>query len=347
MNTCIRNIGTPSTHVDFSSPRRGGIHQIIQRMKSPLKRNGDTATPRRRMPLQKLVDKLVISQGFSNKVSSKPTSPYISNPTDFQKSSYGSAVTAALHSNLTMLRALFEAGVSPNPYDTASRHFLVHTVCNNVNVAALKLMIQYGGPEIVQCIDTYGRTPLHNVCWNIDMTATDDRLEIVKILLQCDPQMLYIKDCRGSEALSYIPECQYSQWMSFFTDIKSDIWYSSKSIVGKDMLTSVVQHPTKIIPGDIASMLASGRMDPDEVKILQYENILNQNDNDTEIDFNDIFCNPTKNETMFFDSSCLLLDDDNNPSDEKNSTNDISDSSFGESNELADILDSISVEGYF
>jgi Ankyrin repeats (many copies) len=244
--------------------------------------------------LQKFIDKLSIPQDVSNYINVSIVR-YTSNPTRYQIACFGSAVTKAVQASTHTLQSLFEAGITPNSYDIDSQEFLIHSVCANANINALKLMIEFGGSKITQCLDRFGRTPLHFVCWNNEKTISHDRMEMARLLLQCDPQMLYVKDFSGREPFCYVQENQCHQWMSIFMSIKH-INTSNGEVCCHNI--EPIRVSARKLTVEIAQMLSSGRMEISEVDQLHYDDSLHDNNcvhsdddySEMMIDFNNDSC---------------------------------------------------------
>jgi Ankyrin repeats (3 copies) len=257
-------------------------------------------------------------------------STYSSNPTRFQIICFGSAVNNAVQNNTNKLQTLFDYGLSPNPYDIDGRQFLAHIVATNGNLDAMKLMIEFGGSDIARCLDGFGRTPLHCLCWNFETIPLQVSLEMAKILLQCDPQMIHRKDCSDREPFSYVPRSQHSQWMSFLNTIKPIIWPSKSPDCSSNI--PPIRQPKRNPTVEIVKMLSSGRMEPTDVEKL-------------------FFCDPsreisvrTNNQEMtkvyvMNDLNCLLLSSLIN-----NSGFDDSCSTFLSCDELVEVLETISYD---
>jgi hypothetical protein len=253
-------------------------------------------------PLRMYLDKILLSRGYSIKKISSIESNYRSRPTSFQKVSYGTKMAQAVKDNTDDLVSYIKAGISPNPYDSKKHSFLVHTVCNNENYNALRVMLQYGGSEVVQCIDTFGRTPLHCVCWNLSNGFTIDRMNAVKEILRYDSLMINIVDCSSTDPFNLIPDDQLSEWQSFIDENMNDLWpaiddqgstvcsQSMKIVVvetrrheGHDDDSSCVPTRRKPTPltKPLAKMLSSGRMTVEELNLYNYDDQRTDNEVDT------------------------------------------------------------------
>jgi Ankyrin repeats (3 copies) len=59
------------------------------------------------------------------------------------------------------------------------------------------------------CCDS-GRTPLHDACWTVDTN-----FDVIDLLLDACPDLLYITDKRGFTPMSYVREELWEQWCSY------------------------------------------------------------------------------------------------------------------------------------
>jgi ankyrin repeat protein len=244
--------------------------------------------PRQKSRLQTFVDQLLHSRGFSTNRISGLLSSYRLIPTVYQKACYGKHIAHIVRAkeNVNDLTSLLAVGISPNPYDYKTREFLIHTVCNNGNYAALQVMLEYGGSEIVHCIDALHRTPLHSVCMNSKRSISSEQFKIVKDLLICDPLMINIPDCWGCVPLLDVPEEQYSDWMRFFDANKDEIWpLTSNTLPNRFSENNHICLPQELTL-EVAEMLSSGRLTTREIYLFQYDeevaarNSIEQDDDD-------------------------------------------------------------------
>lgn len=71
----------------------------------------------------------------------------------------------------------------------------------------------------VQVTDDFGRTPLHDACW----TSTPS-FETIRLLLDQDPWLPCIVDCRGSPPLGYVRKAHWAVWIGFLGGIADHYW---------------------------------------------------------------------------------------------------------------------------
>jgi Ankyrin repeats (3 copies) len=84
---------------------------------------------------------------------------------------------------------------------------LLHLACRKKQTAVVKFLI-FEANVPVRVVDDMGRTVLHDACW-----TTEPCFELVDILLNQCPDLLYIKDIRGHSPLFYARREHWCQWM--------------------------------------------------------------------------------------------------------------------------------------
>lgn len=81
----------------------------------------------------------------------------------------------------------------------------------------LRVLLDAGSS--VQVSDDYGRTPLHDACW-----TPNPNFETISLLLEKDPWLLSIADCRGSTPLAYVRKAHWGVWIGFLGAIVDRYW---------------------------------------------------------------------------------------------------------------------------
>ena len=81
----------------------------------------------------------------------------------------------------------------------------------------LRVLLDAGSS--VQVSDDYGRTPLHDACW-----TPNPNFETISLLLEKDPWLLSITDCRGSTPLGYVRKAHWAVWNGFLGAIVDRYW---------------------------------------------------------------------------------------------------------------------------
>jgi len=76
-------------------------------------------------------------------------------------------------------------------------------------------------PEVdldVRVRDDYGRTPLHDACWN-----PEPQLEICTWIVQKDPSLFLVADCRGFTPFQYARKSDWNVWRQFLWDNRESL----------------------------------------------------------------------------------------------------------------------------
>ena len=164
------------------------------------------------MKPQEFLKALLAKEGFTLK-----TVPALSLPSYFQGATeesvkaYSMDITKAVREeDIKTLRALHEQGESLN----CSNRFgesIVHIACRRNAVAILKFLMQEAKLTCRVCCD-YGRTSLHDACW-----TSEANFEVIAMLLDDCPDLLYVTDKRGFTALDYVRPGDYSAWCDFLS----------------------------------------------------------------------------------------------------------------------------------
>lgn len=63
--------------------------------------------------------------------------------------------------------------------------------------------------------DDWGKTPLHELCWN-SRPNSSSQFESIRLVLQKEPELLFCKDRRGFTPLQYVPKDCWNDYKTFF-----------------------------------------------------------------------------------------------------------------------------------
>eukprot|EP00579_Thalassiosira_antarctica_P029394 CAMPEP_0202032842 /NCGR_PEP_ID=MMETSP0905-20130828/65735_1 /ASSEMBLY_ACC=CAM_ASM_000554 /TAXON_ID=420261 /ORGANISM="Thalassiosira antarctica, Strain CCMP982" /LENGTH=468 /DNA_ID=CAMNT_0048596715 /DNA_START=578 /DNA_END=1984 /DNA_ORIENTATION=- len=147
---------------------------------------------------------------------------YHNTPTKHQITSYGLSLTKAIRSSdTTTARSLLAAGLHPNACNKFGES-IVHAACRRGDLAMLHALLEFGSS--VQITDDFGRTPLHDACW-----TSSPNFDVVRLLLEEDPWLLCVMDCRGSAPLGYARKAHWAVWIGFLGVIVDRYWPSLKN----------------------------------------------------------------------------------------------------------------------
>lgn len=143
---------------------------------------------------------------------------YHNSPTKHQTASYGISLTRAIRSSdAVTARSLLASGLHPNACNKFGES-IVHAACRRGDYAMLRELV-LGAGSSVQVTDDFGRTPLHDACW-----TTAPNFDAIRLLLDQDPWLLSIMDCRGSTPLGYVRKAHWALWIGFLGAIANRYW---------------------------------------------------------------------------------------------------------------------------
>jgi hypothetical protein len=232
------------------------------------------------MSPQTYLDAMIRSQGYSTRKYMTHHSAYYNKPTPLQQASYHVHLINVVKAyDYDLLESIMGAGVSPNPCNKFGES-LVHMVSRRGDAKALHVMMENGCS--VQVADDYGRTPLHDCCWSFKPA-----FDVAEYILEIDVRLMQMTDCRGASPLSYVRKENWAFWIEFL-EHKKDIFWPQRDLAkdGEEeppaltMLgacTQPLQSPANSLTLELADMVVSGKMQPEEATFLQYD----QGDGDT------------------------------------------------------------------
>jgi hypothetical protein len=238
---------------------------------------------------QAYLDKQIEARGYSVKKYLSLEGGYYCRPTPLQQASYGSRISFAVRSSeVSLVRRLLDAGLSPNPCNNYGES-LVHMVCRRGDHKLLKVLLEAGCS--LQVTDDYGRTPLHDACWRADPS-----FETVQLILDSDTHLLQLLDCRGAAPLSYVKKENYPIWIEFLEakldrfwpirDIRTEGEEHPPPLTVRSPHAIPIPDPVHALPLEVAAMVANGRMEPEEAIYLDDEDD-SESDSDSEFDSDD------------------------------------------------------------
>lgn len=241
------------------------IETIVQQ---PARKPKPSARPP--MSPQAYLDVMIHSRGYSTRRYRTLQTGYYSKPTDYQQASYHvNLVKLVRHHQVEAFRSVVSSGISPNPCN-AFGESLLHMVCRRGDADLLQIMLDVGSS--VQVADDYGRTPLHDACW-----AAEPSFETVELIASRDITLFHMTDSRGAVPLSYVRREHWPEWIEFL-ESKKDVWWPP--IKGNDEPSVLVDiapnerpipRPENAFSNELAAMVASGVMTPEEAKLLNEE----------------------------------------------------------------------------
>lgn len=213
---------------------------------------------------------MIRSRGYSTKRFKTLQSAYYNKPTPLQQASYDVNLINYLRSNnIEGLKIIMSSGISPNPCNNFGES-LIHNICRRGAHEMLQIMLDCGSS--LQVSDDYGRTPLHDACW-----AARPSFETVELVLSRDVHLFHMTDCRGAVPLTYVRKEHWGQWIQFLESKKEVYWpVRDDKVEEADPPLTLLEPNTRPLPDpeecltpELAAMVASGKISPDEAQLLK------------------------------------------------------------------------------
>ena len=193
-------------------------------------------------------------------------------------------------SDIITARSLLASGLHPNACNKFGES-IVHTACRRGDYTMLRALIE--AQSSVQVTDDFGRTPLHDACW-----TTTPNFDTIRLLLDKDPWLPCILDCRGTAPLGYVRKAHWALWIGFLGAI-ADRYWPDLSIVGSNDVSNdggsdnkqrhtipplaLLEPNTRPLPDpcvenvmtlEIVEQLANGEIAPQDLNKKQKSNML-------------------------------------------------------------------------
>mmetsp|Transcript_6637 Transcript_6637/g.18902 ORF Transcript_6637/g.18902 Transcript_6637/m.18902 type:complete len:141 (+) Transcript_6637:1759-2181(+) len=111
---------------------------------------------------------------------------------------------------------LKEQGRSANTCNRFGESIL-HMAARNGHTDVVEVLLKHGAS--VWAVDDMNRTPLHDACWN---PMSD--LQIPRMLLSADPELIRARDQRGNTPLGYVNLDKEETWKCFLVSMVDICW---------------------------------------------------------------------------------------------------------------------------
>ncbi|KAL3943505.1 MAG: hypothetical protein SGBAC_002430 [Bacillariaceae sp.] len=219
---------------------------------------------------QQFLDQELAARGYSVKRHASLQSGYHCPPNPLQLASFGNHMNQAVRqTDPQLLVDLLKVGVSPNACNKFGES-VVHSVCRRGEAEKLQILLDHNCS--IQVSDDYGRTPLHDACWQSDNPDFDT----VRILLAIDRDLMFMTDIRGSTALTYVKKENQEAWISFLKKEMDHYWPKSGMDNKLRVPPLTLESPgSRTLPSqitnlglDVISLLATGQLSPTEPRLL-------------------------------------------------------------------------------
>lgn len=135
--------------------------------------------------------------------------------TEKQMAAYNMTVTSATRLNqVEELRALLnEKGRDALDCYNLFGDGLLNIACRRGFKDVVKFLLSDGVQLDVHVHDDFGRTPMHDACWN-----SKPQLEICDLLMKRDPSLFLVADKRCFTPFHYARKCDWHTWRQFIFD---------------------------------------------------------------------------------------------------------------------------------
>eukprot|EP00522_Entomoneis_paludosa_P016706 CAMPEP_0172457370 /NCGR_PEP_ID=MMETSP1065-20121228/21804_1 /TAXON_ID=265537 /ORGANISM="Amphiprora paludosa, Strain CCMP125" /LENGTH=208 /DNA_ID=CAMNT_0013211067 /DNA_START=147 /DNA_END=773 /DNA_ORIENTATION=- len=144
---------------------------------------------------------------------------------DFQ--TYDSDVLKAVRSgDVDGLRKLAQEGKNLRCCNRA-RESILHVACRRGETEIVRFLIEEAHVPVQVC-DDYGRTVMHDACW-----TSEPNFELMDLVLNQCPDLLFVKDMRGHTPLRYAPR---QHWKTLVKYLGRNL---SRIVPGKQFQTPV------------------------------------------------------------------------------------------------------------
>lgn len=217
------------------------------------------------------------ARGYPGTTFSSLKSGYHNSPTKHQTISYGVSLTKAIRSSdIDTACSLLSSGLHPNACNKFGES-IVHAACRRGDSAMLRALLD--AQSSVQVTDDFGRTPLHDACW-----TSRPSFDTIRLLLDQDPWLISIMDCRGSTPLGYVRKAHWAVWIGFLGAIADCYWpdLTSEEVFQESKEERVKAPPlafmepnSRPLPElkenvrslEVIELLANGKMTPQDLDI--------------------------------------------------------------------------------
>lgn len=209
---------------------------------------------------QALLEAMLSERGYSTKKSKVIETSFRLKPTQYELASYHSFSLKAVETerNENILRDLLQTGISPNACNRDSE-LLLHRACRLGKHQHARLLLEFGAD--LRVCSAFGRTALHDACY-----GQRPSFQTFALIVEKDPSLLFMMDCRGLCPLEYIKKEHYVFWFEYLETNVDKFWPRRSSRKVKSTIdlgmpfSRTLSKPANALHPELAHMVASGRM---------------------------------------------------------------------------------------
>jgi hypothetical protein len=223
---------------------------------------------------QEFLDTALRLRGYSTERYTTINSGYSNMPTKLQLASYDVHILKMIirDKDEHRVRQMLTCGISPNACNKYGES-LLHKVCKSGLDKLLQVFLNCGAD--IQISDGAGRTPMHDACH-----GSKPSFKTFELLLKRDPNLIRMMDCSGVLPLAHVRKEQYGAWNAFLASIL-DIYWNPRDASSRNQgppplalrkaNSRPVVDPENALSLELAALVSSGRMDPEDAIEAQSE----------------------------------------------------------------------------
>jgi hypothetical protein len=218
---------------------------------------------------QLLLEALLAERGYSTAKYNAADTSFRFQPTPYDLASFHNYTLNIVQEDKgdANLRCVLEAGISPNAC-SRDGELLLHKACRLGKHQHVRLFLEFGAD--VRVCSAVGRTVLHDAC-----SSARPNFQTFALLIAKDPSLVFMKDCRGLCPLEYIRKDHYVFWMEYLEVNVDKLWpmlrNEQRKLSSRDLgkpFSRTLAMPSNALPPELAHMIATGKMTPQEVLLL-------------------------------------------------------------------------------
>ena len=212
---------TPSSKASTKKlTKRLGIQDIHIKMPLPISSTKGLCPHEYLMSIWQNLHKIDVNNDIPppNVQPSLTTTGFFHKYTKQEKESYSNNVTKAVRADdIATLRTLHRDGKCKSfQCSNLYGESLLHMACRRGSLSMIKFFLEESNVTL-QCCDDFGRTPLHDACWN-----ASPNFDLIHYIIGICPQLLWMSDRRGHAPLHYTRREHREKWVEFL-DSRKDL----------------------------------------------------------------------------------------------------------------------------
>jgi len=232
--TSIEITQTPSSLKRKRPPMSSSLTSKLSKLNDPVDTRTKMKRTEKQIPSPENISSHTSPDAYINLIieshSGEPVKPcpamsipnYFLEPTEEHMASYTTEVLAAVQEqDIESIKALMKDGHS---FQCCNRfgESVIHMACRRGLKKVLTFLLKEADLS-VRIKDDYGRTPLHDACW-----SKDPQFEIIEMLLQQEPGLLFVTDKRGFTPFAYSRMEHWSTWHQFLYENRNFVLETEK-----------------------------------------------------------------------------------------------------------------------